>query len=100
MSDQSQPASPVTNAPKNHFEKTLEALQSTVRQLESGELSLEDALQAFEQGVALARSAQTQLSAAEQRVEQLVSMSADGQAEVRPFVAPANPNDQAGGPRS
>jgi exodeoxyribonuclease VII small subunit len=51
------------------FEKSLENLQLIVRKLESGELSLEDALKSFEEGVRLARQCQTYLGDAEKRVE-------------------------------
>jgi exodeoxyribonuclease VII small subunit len=53
------------------FEKALEKLQNTVRQIEGGELSLEGALKSFEEGVSLARSCQEYLQAAEKRVETL-----------------------------
>jgi exodeoxyribonuclease VII small subunit len=82
------------------FEKTLEQLQVTVRRLESGELSMDEALQAFEQGVQLARTGQQMLAVAEQRVEQLMQISADGRAETRPFASSGNPNENSGGPRS
>jgi exodeoxyribonuclease VII small subunit len=84
----------------NSFEKTIEELQATVRQLESGELTLDDALKAFEKGVALARGAQSQLTAAEQKVEQLMQVQQDGTVETRPFTVANNPSDQSGGPRS
>jgi exodeoxyribonuclease VII small subunit len=68
------------------FESALEQLQSTVRRLESGELSLEQALQGFEEGVRLTRLCQQQLSAAEQKVELLMQASAsDGRVEFQPF---------------
>ena len=53
------------------FEAALEQLQSTVRQLESGELTLEEALKNFEEGVKLTRLCQEQLIEAEQRIEVL-----------------------------
>lgn len=55
------------------FEKALEQLQLSVKRLESGELSLEDALKCFEEGVKLTRICQEQLKAAEQRIEVLVN---------------------------
>jgi exodeoxyribonuclease VII small subunit len=82
------------------FEKTIEELQLTVRQLESGELPLEEALKTFERGVALARSAQAQLGAAEQKVELLMRVQDDGTTETRPFASQTTPTEQAGGPRS
>jgi exodeoxyribonuclease VII small subunit len=54
------------------FEDALEDLESTVQRLESGELSLEDALAAFEKGVGLVRVLNEKLAAVEQRVEVLM----------------------------
>lgn len=53
------------------FEKSLIDLESIVKALEKGELSLDDALKQFEKGIVLARSCQTLLSEAEQKIEQL-----------------------------
>ncbi|AMQ90020.1 MULTISPECIES: exodeoxyribonuclease VII small subunit [Marinobacter] len=68
------------------FEKSLDELERLVRDLEQGELSLEQSLAAFERGVKLTRECQTALKTAEQRVEQLVQNS-DGSLETRPFSA-------------
>ncbi len=71
------------------FEFALEQLQSTVKKLEAGELSLEEALKGFEEGVRLARFCQGHLQAAEQKVELLMKSSAasDGSTvETQPFV--------------
>ncbi|MGC8121591.1 exodeoxyribonuclease VII small subunit [Marinobacter sp. VGCF2001] len=66
------------------FEKSLNELEQLVRDLEKGELSLEQSLAAFERGVKLTRECQSALKSAEQRVEQLVQNS-DGTLETRPF---------------
>lgn len=71
------------------FEAALEQLQQTVKRLESGELSLEQALQFFETGVKLTRICQERLSAAEQRVEILMKDQPDGRAELQPFTPPS-----------
>jgi len=55
-----------------NFEKDLGKLEALVEELESGELSLDEALKKFEQGVKLTRSCQQALSEAELRVKQLV----------------------------
>lgn len=68
------------------FEKSLDELEKLVRDLEQGELSLEQSLAAFERGVKLTRDCQSALKTAEQRVEQLVQNS-DGSLETRPFSA-------------
>ena len=67
------------------FEKSLDELEKLVRDLEQGELSLEQSLAAFERGVKLTRECQSALKSAEQRVEQLVQ-SSDGTLETRPFT--------------
>jgi exodeoxyribonuclease VII small subunit len=66
------------------FEKSLDELEKLVRDLEQGELSLEQSLSAFEQGVKLTRECQQALKGAEQRVEQLVQND-DGTLTTRPF---------------
>ena len=67
------------------FESALETLQIKVRQLESGELSLEQGLLAFEEGVKLIRICQAHLVGAEQRVEQLTHLKSDGSPDLQPF---------------
>ena len=68
------------------FETALEQLQATVKRLESGELSLEQALKQFEEGVRLTRVCQEQLSSAEKRVEILMKANAEGGVELQPFA--------------
>lgn len=53
------------------FEQLMGRLESIVARLESGELSLEDALAAYQEGVGLARSGQERLASAERRIEEL-----------------------------
>ena len=54
------------------FENSLEQLGQAVKQLESGELSLDEALKTFEQGVQLGSQCQTLLQKAEQKVDLLM----------------------------
>lgn len=54
------------------FETALQTLEEVVDRLESGELSLEEALAAFEQGVASAARCQLLLKAVETQVEVLL----------------------------
>src|SRR5205809_1500423 len=54
------------------FEAALEELESVVEQLESGDLSLEDALAAFEKGVGLVKYCNQKLSEVEKKVELLL----------------------------
>ncbi|MGB4344099.1 MAG: exodeoxyribonuclease VII small subunit [Moraxellaceae bacterium] len=66
------------------FEKALSELEARVHQLESGDLSLEDALKAFEEGIRLTRDCQQALTEAEQKV-QLLLEKADGSTERTDF---------------
>lgn len=55
------------------LEKNLDELGALVEKLESGDLSLDDALKQFERGIALTRQAQAALQAAEQKVQVLMA---------------------------
>jgi exodeoxyribonuclease VII small subunit len=68
------------------LEKSLEDLESLVERLESGDLSLEDALKEFERGVKLTRECQAALKDAEQKVEILLKKTEHG--EPVPFEPP------------
>ena len=68
------------------IEKSLEELEALLKQMESGELSLEEALKHFERGIQLTRQCQEALKTAEQRVEILLQKTPDGEPE--PFVNP------------
>ena len=57
------------------FEDNVRELSEIVRQLEQGELSLEQALACFERGVVLSRISQQQLQSAEQKVQLLLQQS-------------------------
>ena len=63
--------------PRRSFETALAELEDRVRQLDSGELPLEQALQVFEEGVALQKECQELLDAAEQQVIELTDADAD-----------------------
>lgn len=55
-----------------HFEENLSELETIVAQVESNQLSLEDALKAFEKGVKLSQDCQSVLTQAEQKVQILL----------------------------
>lgn len=59
------------------FEQSLDALETTVEQLESGDLSLEDALQAFEKGIGLTRECQQALNQAQTRINVLLEKNGE-----------------------
>ncbi|MHB0887321.1 exodeoxyribonuclease VII small subunit [Acidithiobacillus sp.] len=65
------------------FESTLEALEDTVKQLESGQLRLEESIVLFQRGAQLARRCEEQLQQARQTVEILL---AEAEAPV-PFLS-------------
>lgn len=65
------------------FEQSLTDLEQLVEQMESGELSLENALETFERGIQLTRHCQATLSEAEQKVQLLISNN--GSIETQPF---------------
>ena len=54
------------------FEKSLQSLEKIVRNMDCGELGLEESLAQFEKGIKLARNCQDTLTNAEFRVEQLI----------------------------
>ncbi|HEY1856267.1 exodeoxyribonuclease VII small subunit [Acidocella sp.] len=59
------------------FEDALAALEAIVRNLESGQQKLEDAITAYERGAALKKHCETKLAEAEARVQAIVAR-ADG----------------------
>ena len=71
-----------TEAQTKNFEVGLAALEKIVRELERGDLPLEESLQLFEQGVRLSRECQERLSRAERRIEVLLR-----DAEGRPLLS-------------
>jgi exodeoxyribonuclease VII small subunit len=73
------------------FEKALAELEKIVARMESGELSLEQALSTHKRGLELARFCQQKLEAAQQQVKVL-----EGEV-LRPLAAAAEPA-QAGDP--
>lgn len=59
--------------PELDFAGALGALESIVKLLEGGELSLEESLAKFEEGIALARRLEDILGRAERRVEEILA---------------------------
>ncbi|HLF67580.1 MAG TPA: exodeoxyribonuclease VII small subunit [Gammaproteobacteria bacterium] len=75
---------PPKKKPVFNFEQSLAQLESIVKSMEGGELTLEQSLQQFEQGMKLSTDCQTALTQAEQKVELLIE-NAQGQLEPEPF---------------
>ena len=60
----------MTVKPKD-FETSLKKLEEVVKELEEGELTLEQSLERYEQGIAFARFCSAKLEEAEKRIEML-----------------------------
>ena len=71
------------------FEAALARLETSVRELESGSLGLDDSLAKYELGVKLLAHCHGLLKRAERKVELLVSLDDDGKAETVAFDASA-----------
>jgi exodeoxyribonuclease VII small subunit len=78
MAKNEKPAEPVD------FEKALAELESIVKQLEAGSLTLEKSLELFGRGVELARVCKTRLDEAELKVSKLTK-DKDGLFSEEPF---------------
>ncbi|NIA12689.1 MAG: exodeoxyribonuclease VII small subunit [Nitrospiraceae bacterium] len=74
------------------FENDLEKLERVVEALETGGLSLDDALKRFEEGIKLARRCEKALAAAEKKIEMLTK-DAKGNIVAEPFGGEDEGND-------
>jgi exodeoxyribonuclease VII small subunit len=83
-----------TNAPTS-FEAQLATLERIVRELERGDLPLEQSLDLFEQGVKLSRECQERLNEAERRIEVLLR-GGDGSTIAVPFEPDELSDDEGG----
>lgn len=81
---------PLTGDPPR-FEAALQGLERTVRELEAGDLDLDDALAAYGRGVRLLAHCQGLLDAAERQIALLTGVGDDGSAQTAPFDAKAGP---------
>ena len=57
------------------FEEAMKELEETVAKLESGDVSLEEAMELFEKGVSLSKNCQKLLSEAQLKVTKLIAQS-------------------------
>lgn len=73
----------MTDKPRT-FEIGLSELEQIVRQLEGGNLTLDESIKAFERGVLLVRECETKLEEAKTKVERLVK-SANGELKEEKF---------------
>lgn len=66
------------------FESAMQQLDTLVRQLESGQGSLDDAIQNYEKGAQLRAFCEQRLKDAELRISQ-IAVAADGTVSAKPF---------------
>lgn len=66
------------------FEESYTQLEEIVRQLERGDLSLDESMALFEKGMKLAQLCEAKLDKAEQKVSQLVGIGTDSP-DLTPF---------------
>ena len=71
------------NTNEQTFESALQRLESIVRQMENGELPLEQAIANFQEGMTLAKICRDRLDQAEQKIEILVAEA--GHLQKKPF---------------
>lgn len=67
------------------FEDALRALEQVVRDLEGGEVPLDDSINLYERGEALRKHCQARLDAAQARIEAIVQDSSGAAAGTKPF---------------
>ncbi len=80
-------AKPKTSVDDLTFEQAFDEMEQIVRQLEDGQLSLDESLALFERGQALSARCQALLETAELKVQQLVPKAGGGYG-LEPFEAP------------
>jgi len=76
---------------KKSFEDALEKLEKITRDLEEGDISLEDSLKYFDEGVKLAEYCNSKLNDAQKKVE--ILLKKNGTREPVPFDGPDDEND-------
>ena len=72
-------------AAERPFEESLAELEQVVRDLEGGQLGLDDALTRYERGVTLIKHCHARLQEAEQRILLVTRVEADGQPVLQTF---------------
>jgi len=70
--------------PEKTFEESLKRLEDIVRELEGGEMPLEESLKVFEEGMKLLSLCSERLEEAEKKVT-LLTRKSDGGLEEKPF---------------
>ncbi len=78
------PGEPNEEKPLASFETCLDDLEKVVRELEAGDLPLEQALALFEKGIGLSQTCRKQLEEAETRVE--ILLKKNNRIQAQPFL--------------
>lgn len=77
------------------FENALAELDRVVRDLEDGQIGLEDSLARYEAGIGLIRRCQAQLQKVEQRIRLLTSQTDEGEPQLEAFAPQPGPSKGA-----
>lgn len=77
---------------KKTFEESMNQLEQTIGELESGDLPLEKALKKFEEGVKLSRQCSAKLDETERKITILLK-NQDGEYSEKPFLSDSDSND-------
>ncbi len=77
------------------FEQLVEKVEKYVRELETGELGIEEAMTRYEDGIGAIRECRRILDEAEKRIEILIARE-DGSYEARPFDPSQSPSGENG----
>lgn len=72
-------------ATKLDFEAQYQKLVDCVNRLESGQISLDDALGAYQNGIAMVQNCRQILTQAQARVEKLSSIDSEGRVQTQPI---------------
>lgn len=86
-------------AQNQSFETSLTALEKIVRDLETGDLPLEESLKMFEEGVRLSRECQERLNQAERRIEILLR-DTDGNPILKEFEGETLAKSETAAPKT
>ncbi|MSR30009.1 MAG: exodeoxyribonuclease VII small subunit [Gemmataceae bacterium] len=71
--------------PSNSFESSLKELQEILKELENGQVDLEEHLRLYEKGVRLVAQCQDFLRKAEQKIVKLTGVDEEGKPRLKPF---------------
>ena len=93
------PTSPEPSEAAGSFEQSLAELEAIVRELEDGQLGLEQALARYEQGVKHFKHCYELLQRAERKIELLTGVADDGTPITQPFGSEAAPLADSAGRR-